>query len=210
MMRAVRKALLVGGVASACVCSVPASAQYAAGLRAPEGISDGLAVAFGMGCVFAASQRLAPGLNYELGDGADSVTLETSLPDDVARFMPAAEADAKILRYETPEGDVWTLYNEAVDDCTVAAYSDTPEDASEMALQFVQGKKSDWRKVDGEEVEGVSVRTFSQKFKATPQLILPEGKMTAEFRIPSDSTQPIVIRTVGSDFSGPSLLKMDQ
>ena len=105
-----RSVLIAAALTSLAPTSV--AAQYAAGLRAPTGISDGLGVAFGMGCVFAASQRLASGLNAEMSEGSVGLTREDALPDDLAAFMPAADANSTILRFETPEGNIWTLYDE--------------------------------------------------------------------------------------------------
>lgn len=179
--------------AALAVTSLPAGAQIAPGLRAPESVADGVFQAWLMGCFFAASERPAAGLNIGFELAGEGLHEANRIPDDLRPLIMALADHVRVAVLDAPGGEVWMFHDPRNNRCLVAT---SPADAPGMAetLAGLVERDGDWRTVADAEGAPAGATVYEQSFPAAPALRRPAATLRVWYQ-PAAGTSPQMIVT---------------
>lgn len=185
-MRKLAAALTVLGLTAG------AQAQVAPGLRLPQNLSEGVLMAQLMSCTSAASGRVSEGLTMDLSSGLQSVSLQKSLPADLAAAAGEFGPRSRFMTLDTPEGPTWMAFDPVAFRCVVMARASDPEAVRTKILSLYESERSPW-----ERIRSGARPTYKWTVRATPALGTPAMDLLATLNIPSEPKQILVLETVG-------------
>lgn len=168
-----------------------ASAQIAPGVRPPANIAEGVSMAELFGCISAASDRPADGLNMPLDKSLEGVALHEALPASLASKVGKLGSRARILSLATPEGIVWIAFDPEVHACTVTALAADPAGTREKLTSFFESDRSPWRRT----ADAGNLTTYEWAVRATPRLGTPAVQLRAVLDIPTEAGQQTIVVT---------------
>lgn len=177
--------------AAAALASASAEAQIAPGVRAPQSVAEAAADAWMLGCVFAAAERPAAGLNlgFELaGPGLHAVN---ALPSaDLLPLIGTLPDRTRIAVLEAPGGQAWMFHDPKSKRCIVVP---TPVSTEGVDAAFLKLMGGDWKPVEGHGAAPVTAKVFEQSFGAA--LRRPAVTLRTWFQAASGPAQPPMIVT---------------